>query len=204
MPIRTKDPRRLTFVCLFLALAIGLMLLWHNDRGAVQTTTDDTVLASSEGVLRLHIRANSDEAADQTVKLAVRDALLPLFYEAASYEDARDWVLHNGDVLQSCCESTLREAGFGYGATLYLGETDFPTRSYNGVCYPAGRYDALVVELGTGSGHNWWCVLFPPLCLVTKDGELPEDLEENGELYFESEVWEWIKRNWAALFGEET
>ena len=121
-------------------------------------------------VLRLHIRANSDDAADQAVKLRVRDALLPLFEAAASYDDARSFVLDHGAALLDRCQTVLADAGVPYGAQLLLGVSPFPDRTYNGTLFPAGPYDALQVVLGDGAGHNWWCVLFPPLCIVTRDG----------------------------------
>ena len=126
-------------------------------------------------VLRLHILANSDSPEDQAVKLRVRDALLPLFEAAATYDDARAFVLDHGDALLSLAQSTLAAAGMPYGAQLLLGVASFPDRVYDGVFFPAGPYDALQIILGDGAGHNWWCVLFPPLCIVTRDGVHPCD-----------------------------
>ena len=124
-------------------------------------------------VLRLHILANSDSPQDQAVKLRVRDALLPLFEAAASYDDARSFVLDHGAVLLDRCQTVLAAAGVPYGAQLLLGVSPFPDRTYNGTLFPAGPYDALQIVLGEGAGHNWWCVLFPPLCIVTRDGAAP-------------------------------
>ena len=115
-------------------------------------------------VLRLHILANSDSPEDQAVKLRVRDALLPLFETAASYDDARSFVLDHGAALLDRCQTVLVAAGVPYGAQLLLGVSPFPDRTYNGTLFPAGPYDALQIVLGEGAGHNWWCVLFPPLC----------------------------------------
>ena len=125
-------------------------------------------------VLRLHILANSDSDEDQAVKLRVRDALLPLFEVAASYDDARAFVLDHGAELLRLCQTTLSAAGVPYGAQLLLGVSDFPDKTYNGTLFPAGPYDALEIVLGDGAGHNWWCVLFPPLCIVTRDGSAPD------------------------------
>ncbi len=125
------------------------------------------------GVLRLHILANSDSPEDQTVKLRVRDALLPLFEAASSYDDARAFVLDHGAALLDRCQAILSAAGVPYGAQLLLGLSDFPDRTYGGTLFPAGAYDALQIVLGDGAGHNWWCVLFPPLCIVTRNGSTP-------------------------------
>ncbi len=150
---------------------------------AVQTVT------SNDGVLRLHVIANSDEATDQSAKLAVRDALLPLFQKAESYADAREYLLHHGKDLQKTAEAVLESRGLDYGVQLSLGTEPFPDRVYGGIAFPAGEYDALCVRLGRAEGHNWWCVLFPPLCIVSEDGE-PVDLDE---IELESSVWTYLK-----------
>ena len=151
-------------------------------------------------VLRLHIRANSDDAADQAVKLRVRDALLPLFEAAGTYEDARAFVLDHGAALLSVCQATLAVAGVPYGAQLLLGISDFPDRTYNGTLFPAGPYDALQIVLGDGAGHNWWCVLFPPLCIVTRDGSASLDgvaQDASTPVTFESDILAFLRD----LFG---
>ena len=151
-------------------------------------------------VLRLHIRANSDDAADQAVKLRVRDALLPLFEAAGTYEDARAFVLDHGAALLSVCQTTLAAAGIPYGAQLLLGVSDFPDRTYNGTLFPAGPYDALQIVLGDGAGHNWWCVLFPPLCIVTRDGSASLDgaaQDASTPVTFESDILAFLRD----LFG---
>ncbi len=164
-------------------LAAGLLLVLTPGK-AVPT-------AAADNVLRLHILANSDSEADQALKLRVRDALLPLFEAAPSYEDARAVVLSHGDALLETCQAVLAAAGAPYGAQLLLGESDFPDRTYGGVPFPAGTYDALQVVLGAGAGHNWWCVLFPPLCIVTRDGAAP-DADEG--ITFESDLLAFFKR----------
>ncbi len=151
---------------------------------------------TAANVLRLHILANSDSEDDQAVKLRVRDALLPLFEAAATYEDARAYVLSHGAALLALCQRVLSEAGAPYGAQLLLGVSDFPDRTYNDALFPAGPYDALQIVLGDGTGHNWWCVLFPPLCIVTRDGSAPEGTPSpdavipapNGVVTFESDI----------------
>ena len=147
--------------------------------------------AAADDVLRLHILASSDSPADQALKLRVRDALLPLFEAAESYDDARSFVLDHGAELLTICQTTLANAGAPYGAQLLLGESDFPDRTYGGVPFPAGTYDALEIVLGDGAGHNWWCVLFPPLCVVTRDGSAPDPDEP---ITFESDILAFLRR----------
>ena len=130
-----------------------------------------TVLTSSEGVLRLHVIAASDSDEDQSAKLSVRDAILPLFECAESCTDARTFLLSHGSEIQHTAEAVLESHGLDYGVQLSLGTETFPDRVYGDLLFPAGEYDALCVRLGPAEGHNWWCVLFPPLCIVGKTGE---------------------------------
>lgn len=130
-------------------------------------------------ILRLHVVANSDDLLDQAAKLKVRDAILE--YEAGrldirSAKAMRRDILANGAGLLSAVERSLKESGAGYGARLALGQYFFPERAYGGAVYPAGEYAALRVVLGEGAGQNWWCVLFPPLCILElPDGEIEDE-----------------------------
>ena len=167
-----------------LCLLVGLLFL----TGTAQRTAQ---IGPMEEVLRLHILANSDNEADQALKLRVRDALLPLFETAASYDDARTFVLDHGAALLNRCEGVLAAAGVPYGAQLLLGVGTFPDRTYGGTLFPAGAYDAVEIVLGAGAGHNWWCVLFPPLCIVTSDGATPDPGQG---ITFESDILAFLRR----------
>lgn len=120
-------------------------------------------------VVRLHILANSDSEADQKVKLAVRDALLAsgkeIFSGTANKENAEILLNIGKDELTETANKVLCQNGFDYEAEIYLAQEYFTTRSYEEFTLPAGEYTALKVILGNGEGHNWWCVMFPPLCL---------------------------------------
>lgn len=120
-------------------------------------------------VVRLHILANSDSEADQRVKLAVRDALLnggkELFNGTVNKDSAEYMLEVQKDELIRIADNVLKENGFDYTAQIYLTEEYFTTRTYENFTLPAGEYLALKVVLGNGEGHNWWCVMFPPLCL---------------------------------------
>lgn len=125
-------------------------------------------------VFRLHIRANSDSAEDQATKLAVRDALLPftseLFADCKDMSDAVEVAKTESIAIVSHIDSTLKSLGADYSARISIGKEEFPERVYGGEVYPAGEYTALIVELGEGEGQNWWCVLFPSLCLSAVKG----------------------------------
>ena len=125
-------------------------------------------------VFRLHIRANSDSDEDQATKLAVRDALLPftaeLFADCKGLSDAVNVAKTESHAILSHINSTLAALGADYGARISIGKEEFPERNYGGEVYPAGEYTALIVSLGEGEGQNWWCVLFPSLCLSAVKG----------------------------------
>ena len=126
------------------------------------------------GVLRLHIIANSDSPRDQAAKLAVRDAVLPLLQAADSEETAEETVKIGAKDILSAARAALAANGCSQSVRLFLGDFPFPRREYAGVVYPAGTYRALRIVLGNGAGQNWWCVLFPPLCLTTFSEETDE------------------------------
>ncbi len=145
--------------------------------------------------LRLHVIANSDSSEDQEAKLAVRDAVLACVredFDAANKEEAMTELMARGGELQAAAENALRERGMDGEVELIAGRFDFPDRDYGGDFYPAGKYDALRIVIGDGAGHNWWCVMFPPLCLVETETAKAE-FNEDGTLVFRSAIWEFLK-----------
>ena len=142
----------ITFICLFL----GLMPV-HGE-GKVY-----------DSVLRLHVLANSDSEEDQALKLKVRDSILkataPLMQDCDTREDAIARISSDIPTLQSAAVETVRAEGFDYPVRIELGEEEFPTRKYESFCFPSGEYLSMRVLVGDAAGQNWWCVLFPPLCL---------------------------------------
>ena len=120
-------------------------------------------------VVRLHVVANSNGAEDQAVKLLVRDAVLEeaarWYQGAGSMEEASSRLCTHLQSIAGAARQVLREQGAGYSATAQMTEMYFPTRDYGDFRLPAGRYRTLRVTLGEGAGKNWWCVVFPSLCL---------------------------------------
>lgn len=120
-------------------------------------------------VVRLHVVANSNGAEDQAVKLLVRDAVLEeaarWYQGAGSMEEASSQLCTHLQSIAGAARQVLREQGAGYSATAQMTEMYFPTRDYGDFRLPAGRYRTLRVTLGEGAGKNWWCVVFPSLCL---------------------------------------
>lgn len=122
-----------------------------------------------QGVLRLHITADSDAPEAQEVKLKVRDALLEngaeIFDGSVTAAEAEEKLEPYLADIEKTADAVLKENGCGYTARAYIVNEYFAAREYDGITLPAGRYTALRVALGTGEGKNWWCVMFPPLCL---------------------------------------
>ena len=122
-----------------------------------------------DDVVRLHILANSDTDEDQKIKIMVRDALLScgkeIFSGDATVKNAEYWLNSQKTELTDIANKVLADNGFDYQTQIYLAEEYFSTRTYENFTLPAGEYLALKVILGKGEGHNWWCVMFPPLCL---------------------------------------
>ncbi|MBR2413142.1 MAG: stage II sporulation protein R [Clostridia bacterium] len=139
-----------------------------------------------EDVLRLHVIANSDSEKDQNIKLLVRDRLLEVgascFENAENREQAVKKVQQANEVLTNAANRVLSSHGMNYTATITLKKEYFETRTYDNITLPAGMYLAVCAVLGEGQGKNWWCVMFPPLCLpaVTKQEEFALFDEENG------------------------
>lgn len=149
-----------------LALGVGFVL------AAIITSTasfSDVCGQIRSTTLRLHIRAASDSAADQTDKLAVRDAVVQaaaeLFQDADSLCTAKQLAESDMEKLQQAAQGALEQRGSPHTAKAYLTRMYFSTTHYDSFTMPAGQYDALRVDIGPAGGKNWWCVLFPPLCL---------------------------------------
>lgn len=140
-----------------------------------------------QSVLRLHVIASSDTTEDQQLKLKVRDALLEkgadIFTENDSLIMAQEKVENSLSMLKETAESTVKELGYTYPVAVQLTESYFPTRQYENITLPAGTYNAVKVIIGEGEGKNWWCVMFPPLCLPAaseNEAKLSDVLNEKG------------------------
>ncbi|MBP3396212.1 MAG: stage II sporulation protein R [Clostridia bacterium] len=122
-----------------------------------------------DSVIRLHVLANSDSEEDQALKLQVRDAVLDeaqqLLQGTATRAEAEAVLRPNLSRLQQAAAAVVAAAGFDDSVTVTLSDEDYPTRTYEQLAFPAGEYLSLRVMIGAAEGKNWWCVLFPPLCL---------------------------------------
>ena len=156
--------KKFAVIVLLIFAAVGVALIGMGSRG---TQTE---------YLRMHIRANSNSEEDQAVKYRVRDAvvefLTPVVAECHSKQEAYASVEAALPSIAAVADRTLRENGYFYGARASLRQESFPTRVYESATLEAGVYDALILELGTGTGDNWWCVVYPPLCFAAGNGDI--------------------------------
>lgn len=172
----TKLPTLAMFaLILIFACALLLCACDFKDGGSATASSGGNTLADS--CIRIHIRANSNSAQDQSVKLLVRDKVTEYLEgklcNCKSKSDAARILEKEKHNLTNIANSTLNNNNFKYKASISLKNEYFPDRQYDGYSFPAGYYDAMVINLGTGDGNNWWCVAFPPLCFIpdTDDGE---------------------------------
>ncbi len=165
--IKCYNPRRDKILLSVLACAISMHLAFSCTyfAGAAASVRQD--------VVRLHILANSDSTADQELKIKVRDALLDkntlLLTQRVTKENAVEYFELSRDELLEAARSVIAENGFNYDVKMYIDEEYFETRQYGDMTFPAGEYTALKVIIGSGEGKNWWCVMFPPLCVPAAD-----------------------------------
>ncbi len=172
---RTSDRLHLWESALLIAFALALT-------AGCWASASESALASR--VLRLHVVANSDTEEDQALKLSVRDAVLaqaaPWLEGAVSQAEAEAALTPHLDELARTAADTLAAEGCGGPVTVSVEDAWFPTKVYDGFSLPAGRYRALRVVIGEGAGRNWWCVVFPPLCLGSVTEEAAETALEGG------------------------
>jgi stage II sporulation protein R len=125
----------------------------------------------TDSVLRLHVIANSDDPADQALKLAVKDEIVRYmrteFTDVTDVAEAKALAQKDRSRIREIAEQKIKSCGYQYPVEVYVGAFDFPVKSYGNMVFPSGKYQAVRVVIGKGEGKNWWCVLFPPLCLVS-------------------------------------
>lgn len=133
-------------------------------------------------IVRLHVIANSDSEADQLLKLAVRDSILgmtaDLTEECNNSTEARAVIGENLSLLEDSAKKVISESGYSYVVSAELSDEYYPTKEYEGMRLPAGVYSSLRIKIGSAQGHNWWCVIFPPVCKSSAKAD--EELAEAG------------------------
>ena len=131
--------------------------------------------------IRFHVRADSNESEAQEVKLKVRDAVVAYLTVEAKGVGSRDEmkrkILENIPKIEEIANGVLKENGFTYLSTARLAVESFPEKSYGDLTLEKGDYEALIIELGSGKGNNWWCVAYPPLCFIAAEDNGTDGVE---------------------------
>ena len=199
--MKNSDLKQKCVLSLILVIVMAVVLFY---------TYEDTPQNQYSGIIRLHVIANSDSSFDQEVKLKVRDAvvetvsgLLEQNPGIQQKEQAEELLRRHQQELVASANRVLKEYDCGYQAQAVFDRTYFPNRVYGSTLLPAGEYDAVRITLGQAKGHNWWCVLFPSLCIPSAlesqpdmeellSGEQQELVEEGSQYTLKFALWEWI------------
>lgn len=152
----------------------------------------ETTLSGLENeVLRMHILANSDSEEDQQLKIKVRDELLEhseeIFGGCSSLDEMKNTAVKKLDYINDIVLEVIDENGFDYGAQSSLVNMEFDDRVYGDLTMPAGNYDALRITIGEAQGHNWWCVMYPPLCIPAAE-TVSADSDTAGDYFSREEL----------------
>ncbi len=181
------------FLIVFILFVVYFLLSLFSYSNAVTADISDSVF-------RLHVIANSDSNEDQALKYKVRDAIIQymnsISKNISSKEEAIKLANENKDEFYDIAKKVILENGFDYDVNIEIGNFSFPTKTYGDISLPAGFYDALKIEIGSSSGQNWWCVMFPSLCFVDiSEGIVPEESKEDLQNNMEEEEYSLISSN---------
>lgn len=164
-------------------------------------------------IMRFHVRANSDTQEDQALKMAVKEDVVtflkPLLETCDSVAESKNVIVSNLQNIYTIAINTIVEQGYDYEVKVYVTEEEFPAKTYGDLTFPAGKYQALRIDIGEAKGQNWWCVMYPPLCfidettaVVSEEGKeklqevlTPEEYAElfaHSEVKVESKLWNWL------------
>ncbi|MCC8069307.1 MAG: stage II sporulation protein R [Ruminococcus sp.] len=168
-----------------ISMAIGIVLTVMVSCLVEFKSTYDSL---QENVLRMHILANSDSQEDQELKLKVRDALLEsseeIFGDCSNIDDAEAQVSQKLDLIQQIAQDVVIENGYDYTVQAELTNMQFDDRTYDSIIMPSGYYDAIRVTIGSAEGHNWWCVMYPAMCVSAVSGDTQDVVED----YFDDDT----------------
>lgn len=157
------------FILVFVAIlvVIGTVIIAKNMGNTAEADTD---------YLRIHVRANSNSQTDQNIKYIVKDEVVKFItpYAAQCIDKAKAMEIISGILpeIEAVCDRVLAEHGFTYKSKASVRTEEFPTRVYGDLTLESGLYDALIIELGSGTGDNWWCVIYPPLCFTSGSADV--------------------------------
>ncbi len=157
-------------------LIISILIL-----GYILNKNDGTEVMIPDEAIRFRVVANSNTIYDQNVKIQVRNEVqnkvLELLKDTSSIENTRKIILEHKEELSKIVNDKLKNIGYNKKYTINYGYNYFPKKKYKGITYKEGNYESLVITLGEGKGENFWCVLFPPLCLIEADETNNDNVE---------------------------
>lgn len=207
MALNNGNRNRLLLLICIMSCIMGALFL-HN-------IYENNETKKSQDVFRLHILANSDADYDQELKLKVKNVVAAKVAKDMSAvgidskKEAMKYMSDNSDRYTELAEKVIWEEGYDYSVTATIGKHWFPIKMYGDALYPAGEYDAYRMLIGSAKGKNWWCVLFPSLCMVDEachvdeDGSNVTDNNDNSEtvtdtddIQFGFRIVEWFKDMW--------
>lgn len=168
--------QKMIFLTAAIAIAAAVMLS--------QTIINTAAMKSniSERILRLHIIADDNEPRNQLLKLCVRDRIIrdfsDIFKDCDNIEECERTAVCNLDKIKAAAEDELIKMGNPSSVNAYIGKSDFPTKEYGKIALPQGKYTALKIEIGKADGRNWWCVMYPPLCITEGNAVISPDSEQ--------------------------
>lgn len=139
-----------------------------------------------DSLIRFHVLANSDSKEDQDLKIKVKNAIIKDLYtdlsNSKSIDETRNILVSKEDEIKALSEKIINEEGYNYKVNIELKRENFPEKQYGSITLPQGNYEAFRVIIGNGNGHNWWCVMFPPLCFIDVTKGKVEDEESRKKL----------------------
>lgn len=166
--------------CMVIAIFATGILTWNI---FLNLETKSTVSVLSHSAIRFHILANSDSVSDQALKMRVKESVVNYIYEKTgdfkTVDEAKNFIFNNDKTIKSIATKAIADNGYDYTVSSTFGFSDFPVKTYGDVIFPKGTYTSYTIKIGNGKGHNWWCVLYPPLCFVdVSTGVLPDNSKE--------------------------
>lgn len=160
-------------------MCVLLLFVVFTNTNIVKGASDEKTAETDSGMLqkslekkliRFHVIANSDSAEDQALKLKVRDKVLeyisPKLKNSRNIDESRKILKDNDEAIRKIAESVISKNSYKYGVKTELSYEKFPVKTYGNITLPQGEYEAYRIIIGSGSGQNWWCVMFPPLCFI--------------------------------------
>ncbi|MDU1413029.1 MAG: stage II sporulation protein R [Clostridium sp.] len=182
-------------VFIVLVLLCEMIIGFNTKKVSLQCNKDELIEDISSKIIRFHVIANSDGELDQNLKLKVRDEVLkyiqPLLKDSYDINQSREILKEKDEKIIEIAKKVITENGYDYKVETTLTKENFPVKTYGNITLPQGEYEAYRIIIGSGEGHNWWCVMFPPICFVdiTKGEVAYEETEkEMGRVLSEEEL----------------